>query len=107
MGARTVGIREAKARLSRLVDEVSRGREWIITARGKPVARLAPVTPASLSLAQRIKQLEDAGVLEPARPAEPLPPPLPLRRGLALRWLQEARSRWDLPRRRLWGERSP
>lgn len=37
------GIREARQNLSVLIDEVRKGREVIITERGKPVARLAPL----------------------------------------------------------------
>lgn len=37
-----VGIFEAKARLSELVDKAERGRETTITRNGKVVARLVP-----------------------------------------------------------------
>lgn len=37
-----VGIYEAKARLSDLVDQAARGREVTITKHGKPVAKLVP-----------------------------------------------------------------
>ncbi len=36
------GIREARQNLSVLLEEVKKGREIIITDRGKPVARLVP-----------------------------------------------------------------
>jgi prevent-host-death family protein len=36
------GIREARQNLSALIDEVKKGREIVITERGKPVARLVP-----------------------------------------------------------------
>jgi prevent-host-death family protein len=39
---RTAGIREARQNLSALIDEVRKGREIVITDRGKPVARLVP-----------------------------------------------------------------
>ena len=38
----TVGVFEAKNRLTALLDEVEAGAEVIITRRGKPVARLVP-----------------------------------------------------------------
>ena len=41
------GIREARQNLSVLIDEVKKGREVIITERGKPVARLAPLEKRS------------------------------------------------------------
>jgi prevent-host-death family protein len=42
---RTVGVFDAKNRLTALLDEVERGGEVLITRRGKPVARLVPVNP--------------------------------------------------------------
>ena len=40
------GIREARQNLSALIEEVKKGREVVITDRGKPVARLVPPSPA-------------------------------------------------------------
>jgi prevent-host-death family protein len=42
----TVNIREAKEHLSRLVDEVSAGKELVIAKAGKPLAKLVPIRPA-------------------------------------------------------------
>jgi len=39
---RTAGVREARQNLSALLEEVKRGREVVITERGRPVARLVP-----------------------------------------------------------------
>jgi prevent-host-death family protein len=39
----TVGVFEAKNRLTALLDEVEAGGEVIITRRGKPIARLGPL----------------------------------------------------------------
>ncbi len=39
----TVGVFEAKNRLTALLDEVEGGAEVIITRRGKPIARLTPI----------------------------------------------------------------
>ena len=39
---RTAGVREARQNLSALLDEVRRGREVVITERGRPVAKLVP-----------------------------------------------------------------
>jgi prevent-host-death family protein len=39
---RTAGVREARQNLSALLDEVRKGREIVITERGRPVARLVP-----------------------------------------------------------------
>jgi prevent-host-death family protein len=37
---KTVQLHEAKARLSELIDEATKGEEFVITRYGKPVARL-------------------------------------------------------------------
>jgi len=42
---RQTGIREARQRLSSLIDDVRRGHEVVITDRGRPVARLVPPLP--------------------------------------------------------------
>ncbi len=86
-------MREAKARLSKLLRDVQQGQEWVITERGSPVARLSPISGRSLSLAERIRRLENSGLVEPLhRKVRNLPPPLPLKEGLAQKWLQEDRS---------------
>lgn len=41
----SINLADAKARLSELIDRAQRGEEIEITRRGKPVVRLAPVTP--------------------------------------------------------------
>jgi prevent-host-death family protein len=40
---RTAGIREARQDLTSLLDDVRKGREVVITERGRPVARLVPM----------------------------------------------------------------
>jgi prevent-host-death family protein len=45
-----VGMREAKTKLSQLVERAEAGEEIVIARNGKPVARLLPVT-ATASLA--------------------------------------------------------
>ena len=41
----TVGVFDAKNRLTSLLDQVEEGNEILITRRGKPVARLVPAQP--------------------------------------------------------------
>jgi prevent-host-death family protein len=38
----TIGTFDAKTHLSEMLDEVQQGKDYIITKRGKPVARLIP-----------------------------------------------------------------
>lgn len=62
---RKVGLREAKAGLSRLVRDVQKGAEWLITDRGRPVARLVGVETDDLTIADRTRRLEATGVIAP------------------------------------------
>jgi len=39
---RSAGIREARQNLSALLEEVRKGREIVLTDRGRPVARIVP-----------------------------------------------------------------
>lgn len=86
-------MREAKARLSKLIREVQRGKEWLITDRDKPVARLVPAAGTDMSLRERIHRLEDSGLIEPMRRrVHRLPAPLPIEKDLAQKWLREDRG---------------
>jgi prevent-host-death family protein len=89
-----VGIREAKANLSKLLRMVEKGKEVVVTDRGRPVGRLVPINKGALPLASRIKEMEDAGILEPVTGKGPrrLPPPIPVEKGLARRLLDEDRE---------------
>jgi prevent-host-death family protein len=44
---KTIGIFETRTHLSRLLEEVERGKEFTITRRGRAIARLVPVGAAS------------------------------------------------------------
>jgi|HubBroStandDraft_5_1064220.scaffolds.fasta_scaffold116198_2 prevent-host-death family protein len=90
---RKLGVREAKARLSYLLREAQQGREYTITDRGKEVAKIVPVDKAQQPLAERIRGLEEAGIIEPG-PNRPIavPPPLPIEHGLARRLLDQDRG---------------
>lgn len=91
---RRIGIREAKGRLREVLRDVRRGGRWIITEHGRAVAQVGPVDVHSLPLADRVAQLEERGIIEPPdHTGRPLPPPLPLERGLAAKWLLEDRER--------------
>ena len=48
----TVNIHEAKTHLSRLVEQASKGREFVIAKAGKPMVRVVPLqaTPAVRTL---------------------------------------------------------
>ena len=90
---RTVGVRDAKARLSELLRDAQLGHEWTITERGKPIARIVPISAQPTTLEERVQRLVARGVIdaEPVHPA-PLPPPLRLPAGMARRMLDDDRN---------------
>ncbi|MFH1946382.1 MAG: type II toxin-antitoxin system prevent-host-death family antitoxin [Acidobacteriota bacterium] len=89
-----IGVREAKIHLSRLIDDVLEGKEIIITNHNRPVAVLSPIKSEFLSLEERIERLERQGIIEPIdqKSIKPFPPPIPLPKGLAQKFLQEDRN---------------
>jgi len=91
---RKVGVREAKARLSQLLKDVEQGREWTITARGRPVARLVPAAKTE-TVEEWVARLEKEGRLIPphagARRFRPLKVSREVAR-LAQKYLREGRD---------------
>lgn len=58
----TVGIREAKINLSRILRRVRHAAEVVITDRGKPVGRIVPVRESTADLDALVSDLEAYGV---------------------------------------------
>lgn len=56
----TAGIRELKARLSSYMQQVKAGTILVITERGKPVGRIAPIKPSAEA---RMQELLQSGVV--------------------------------------------
>ncbi len=89
-----IGIRETKINLSKLLKNVQKGREIIITDRGKPVGKIVPMPSDSLPLAERINELEKQGLIESRKKKrmKKLLIPIPIPDGLAHKFLQEDRN---------------
>jgi prevent-host-death family protein len=66
-----VGITDAKNRLSALIDGLKGGSRVLIVDRGRPVARLEPVTGGKDEQDGRIARLVREGVLRPASARTP------------------------------------
>jgi prevent-host-death family protein len=90
----TVGIREAKMRLSKYLRMVHQGQEVILTDRGRPVGKIVPVNATELPLEERLLRLTEQGVLagEPSRAAGGLPPLIRITGSMAQHYLQEDRE---------------
>jgi prevent-host-death family protein len=69
----SVGVRDLKAHLSAYVQRAAAGESIVITDHGKPVARLAPLTGASL-----LETLIDKGLASRATATGNRPPPHPI-----------------------------
>jgi prevent-host-death family protein len=96
---KSASISEAKNRLSAYIDRVRRGETVLITDRGNPVARLAPLEPGSRpNRDARVAQLARAGILRLAAkpPLRRLTKPITLRsrRIDVVRVVSESRGRY-------------
>lgn len=60
-----VGIRDAKAHLSRLIQIVKNGGEVVLTDRGKPVGKIVQFQQKEPSLSDRIQHLENRRIIVP------------------------------------------
>jgi prevent-host-death family protein len=89
-----IGIREAKVNLSKLLKNVQKGKEIILTDRGKPVGKIVPMPADSLPLAERVHELERQGWIEPRKkkPMKKLLIPIPIPDELAQKFLREDRN---------------
>jgi prevent-host-death family protein len=75
----TIGSRELKTRLGTYLRRVREGTTLIVTERGRPVAELRPVNPATLDLGDRVSALLASGVLsQEVHDGGPPPPFTPL-----------------------------
>ncbi len=90
-------ITDAKNRLSQLIDGLKGGSPVLIVDRGRPVARLEPVTGVSETDSNgRLARLVREGIVRPGRASLPkgfftVPPPRPKPGASALRVLLEER----------------
>jgi prevent-host-death family protein len=73
---RTVGMREAKAKLSHYVGLARRGEDVVLTDRGKPVARLVPVAARKASQEDLLRGLAELGLVDPAQASPPVHRPI-------------------------------
>ena len=89
-----VGIRDAKIHLSKYLRLVKQGREIILTERGRPIGKIVPMGTNEISLQDRIKNLEESGMLEPEKEKAKISLPLPVE-GIktAQEYLQDDRER--------------
>jgi len=71
-----VGIREAKAHLSRYLRLVKGGDEVIVTERGRPVGKIVPFRDTDLSLDDRIERLQAEGIIGPPKKLARVPHPV-------------------------------
>lgn len=89
-------ITEAKNNLSKLIDGLASGSCVLIVDRGRPVARLEPVTAGVASDDERLARLIRAGIVRPrsgpsARSVLSSPPPQPKEGSSALAALLDER----------------
>lgn len=90
----SVGIRDAKTQLSKYLKMVQKGVEVIITDRGKPVGKIVPIQNEDMTLEERIKVLEDQGLIEKPslKRLKKIPAPIPVPDNVAQKLLREDRE---------------
>ena len=88
----SVGIREAKAQFSRLVHRAERGDTITLTHRGRPVAKIVPISERDRDVGARIEELKKRGWIQDHGKAPVTLPKLVVERGLAQRYLREERD---------------
>jgi len=90
----SVGIRDAKINLSKLLRTVQERGEIVLTHHGRPVGRILPVETKQLLLEERLRRLQEHGVISPfsKKGARKIPPPIPVENELAQRLLKEDRK---------------
>jgi prevent-host-death family protein len=95
MQAISIGVREAKINLSKLLKMVRAGKEVVITDRGKPVGKIVALSLDNVSFTERVRLMEERGWIEPQKKKSntKLPPPLPAPDEIAQKLLQEGRKR--------------
>ena len=54
--AATVGVRELRQNLSRYLDQVKQGESFVVTERGREVARLTPSGPPDSAIARLVAE---------------------------------------------------
>jgi prevent-host-death family protein len=52
-----IGTFEAKTHFSEIIDEVQRGRDYVITKRGKPVAKIVPFSEERMARGDVVNEL--------------------------------------------------
>ena len=94
MQSASVGNRDAKMHLSKYIKMVQQGAEVIITDRGRPVGKIIPIQARDLPLDERIKRMEDQGLIDPiaGKGLKKIPPPIPVPEGIAQKLLQDDRD---------------
>lgn len=94
--ATSVGIREAKTNLSKYLKLVKCGRVVVLTERGWPIGKIVPLDKNELSLDDRIRKLEDSGILEPAKKASSSLPPIKIAgKGVQATCRKTGGSKWS------------
>lgn len=55
---RTITATEANREFSRVFNEVANGKTYVVTARGKPVIKMVPVTPDEADRAEKNRKMQ-------------------------------------------------
>jgi prevent-host-death family protein len=62
----TYSVYEAKSRFSSIVRQVREGRSVVVTLHGQPVAEIRPIVSSGATLEERLSELAERGIVQPA-----------------------------------------
>ena len=60
---KTTAVSELKAKLSNYLSKVKSGEEVVVTDRGKPIAKIVPISRSDAEIAPHLLELERAGLV--------------------------------------------
>jgi prevent-host-death family protein len=88
-----VGLREAHQSFSKLIKAVRSGQQVTFTERGRPIARIVPITSPE-DTEEKIQHMIDIGLLRPATKLWRMPPfkPRPIRGPSIVQTIREERD---------------
>lgn len=81
MAEMTIGVRDFKARMSYYLTQAKKGQIINVTSHGKSVARIFPPT---ITLEQRVRALQEAGIIAWSGQKPPHRKPVAINRGKKL-----------------------
>ena len=86
---RSYSLYEAKARLSAIIRQVREGQRVVVTVHGEPVAEIRPLAQRAGTIAERLDELAERGIVLRPEGSRPSLKAVARRQGALARFLEE------------------